>query len=621
MQGRHKKFIWFCCFVGMAVTVLLYIVATHDGLHTDVASPNATMDQYTQQQQQRRHYPQRVRVGPPTTDKLTDHTTVNAPGCVFLLYEWLQSNGPREAKLRGLETLKEWQRAGWSKDNITLIDNSPGRDTAFDLDFAELVGDIVTPPVRLVFGQLQNYMYEIAAARGLKWYFWGRSFVHAALDFVREVTKSDPERWGIQCIQSGLFCALNVRNVREIKWETLLTTSALSLCDYSARVRLAGFTAKLLLDGSGLLDPIDRTAMIVEHFDNVYEHSSGVKPVHAVARVADQENTGRSFMATAAEKYYTRKWGSFQCDLKGRIPAWSTPHREITVRQVQARWGVQSMSRVQTALRQKVSSLADHIVNAPGCLFLLYEWSPKVALQTLKSWRRAGWSKDNITVIDNSPGRDTAFDLDFEELVGDIATPPVRLMFSQLQNYMYEIVAARGLKWYLWGHVDAVQLSQETGPSLASSILTDLQTLESSDNWGVRFYNYDRLAAFNVRNLRNITWDIYVAQYGSDCDFYHRVRSAGLSADSPLAGQVQGSILHPVRSVVKNGISDDPKVALEQFTHSTAGVAHQYEASLSPQETLSRETQQDSGWAYYFSKYRTRECDMRTTTKPAWPTI
>ena len=253
MQGRHKKFIWFCCFVGMAVTVLLYIVATHDGLHTDVASPNATMDQYTQQQQQRRHYPQRVRVGPPTTDKLTDHTTVNAPGCVFLLYEWLQSNGPREAKLRGLETLKEWQRAGWSKDNITLIDNSPGRDTAFDLDFAELVGDIVTPPVRLVFGQLQNYMYEIAAARGLKWYFWGRSFVHAALDFVREVTKSDPERWGIQCIQSGLFCALNVRNVREIKWETLLTTSALSLCDYSARVRLAWGVA----DGCGAGRAID----------------------------------------------------------------------------------------------------------------------------------------------------------------------------------------------------------------------------------------------------------------------------------------------------------------------------------------------------------------------------
>ena len=97
-------------------------------------------------------------------------------------------------------------------------------------------------------------------------------------------------------------------------------------------------------------------------------------------------------------------------------------------------------------------------------------------------------------MIDNSPAHEAAFDLDFAE---DIVTSPVRLVFGQLQNYMYEIAAARGLKWYPWGHVDAIHLSRKSGPSFASSILTNLQTLESSDNWGVRFYDYDRLVAFN----------------------------------------------------------------------------------------------------------------------------
>ena len=238
-------------------------------------------------------------------------------------------------------------------------------------------------------------MYEIAAARGLKWYFWGRSFMNAttgaALDFVREVTKLDPERWGIECIQSGLFCALNVRNVLEIKWETLLTTCAMSLCDYSARVRLAGFTAKLSLDGSSLLDgvhnfrgPGSQLCPSTKHgWHNCAHPACDLKrscamnpgledcacptPLPAVTQVVGQENMGRSAMWTAAQEYYTEKWGSFQCDLEGRIPAWSTSHREITVRQVQSKWDAQSMSWVQTALRQKALLLADNIVNAPGC--------------------------------------------------------------------------------------------------------------------------------------------------------------------------------------------------------------------------------------------------------------
>ena len=104
-----------------------------------------------------------------------------------------------------------------------------------------------------------------------------------------------------------------------------------------------------------------------------------------------------------------------------------------------------------------------------------------------------------------------------------------RLKFSQIQNFMLRLAVSNGIKHLFFMHSDA---------SCQAQVFDKLiETARASDEWGVIFTHYDVLAAFHVPNLlaRVGVWDETFEWYRSDCDYYRRVRLAGLAtADTGL---------------------------------------------------------------------------------------
>jgi len=139
------------------------------------------------------------------------------------------------------------------------------------------------------------------------------------------------------------------------------------------------------------------------------------------------------------------------------------------------------------------------------------------AISSVPSWLR-------VVVIDH--GQDMSISLPSGVTRLSTAT---RLKFTQVQNLMLRLAATNGIKHLFFMHSDA---------SCSTDVFDRLsEAARANDDWGVIFTHYDVLAAFHVPNLlsRVGVWDETFEWYRADCDYYRRVRLAGLAtADTGL---------------------------------------------------------------------------------------
>jgi len=126
----------------------------------------------------------------------------------------------------------------------------------------------------------------------------------------------------------------------------------------------------------------------------------------------------------------------------------------------------------------------------------------------------------SVVIIDNSKHRDLRLsDSDWR-----VIRPPVPLFCSQSYNLILEDAVEKALDVFFIMHSDAI-----ASPNIIDEMLDRAQVLnEQARNWGVMFSNYDVLALHNAALLKDFRWDPYLPLYYTDCDFYFRLKLAGI---------------------------------------------------------------------------------------------
>ena len=222
--------------------------------------------------------------------------------------------------------------------------------------------------------------------------------------------------------------------------------------------------------------------------------------------------------------------------------------------------------------------------------------------QVVLSYIAAGWPRSDIVIIDNSGtmdsnnnGRlspDNPFFLDyrlFRQRYGvSILQTPTLLSFAQLQNFMLRQALSRNWAYYFWSHMDIAIMSDESARPYKSFYQRVLEVLDSSalgteqsvlpnavptpgteelretglmrrstkvmdadlnaertkqlpksKGWAVKFFDFDNLVLVNVEAWHVIgAWDTFIPYYGSDCDFYARLKMHGFTRDEVSAGDI-----------------------------------------------------------------------------------
>ncbi len=170
--------------------------------------------------------------------------------------------------------------------------------------------------------------------------------------------------------------------------------------------------------------------------------------------------------------------------------------------------------------------------------YIPFTFGFSMLLQTLRGYHFAEWP--NIVIVDNS--WDGLVYLRKEWLrerygVLDVITTPVHLRFSQLQGFLDKLARDAGESFYFWSHTDILLLADDhQAYQRANQCIESKQERSASPNGlGVLFIDYDRLSAVSVTAGNAVPWDPATPQYGSDCDRYARMRSAGYEV-----GECQG---------------------------------------------------------------------------------
>ncbi len=126
---------------------------------------------------------------------------------------------------------------------------------------------------------------------------------------------------------------------------------------------------------------------------------------------------------------------------------------------------------------------------------------------------------DDLTIVDNSS----------EQLVPPdpwymVFTPPVPLSFTQSMNFEFADTVAKGKKFCVHMHSDAIIPEGEI-----TKLLDTAREIDASGrNWGVIYTHYDVLCVYNPVVALDIGgFDTVFRDYFSDNDFYHRMDLAG----------------------------------------------------------------------------------------------
>jgi hypothetical protein len=128
---------------------------------------------------------------------------------------------------------------------------------------------------------------------------------------------------------------------------------------------------------------------------------------------------------------------------------------------------------------------------------------------------------DKLTIVDNSP----------EGLTGEwpcaIFLPPVPLTFTQSHNWFFKDARARGAKFIIWMHSDAIAVDGGHLKLLEFARKCN----EEGRKWYTIWTNYDSLAAVNLDAIDDVGgYDWHIPKYMCDNDLTYRMKLRGWEA-------------------------------------------------------------------------------------------
>jgi hypothetical protein len=165
-------------------------------------------------------------------------------------------------------------------------------------------------------------------------------------------------------------------------------------------------------------------------------------------------------------------------------------------------------------------------------LIILFQHNYDMLFQAVESYRRASdIMAPNILIVDNSNGKEAMASKHLKAIVSEVVSTPRMLNFPQLHNFMADVAVEKNLEFYFWAHADNYVMPFEEGRDLGKDVIECMRMqIETASNWGMMLFSYDHLAAFRTQALVQVPWDPNVFQYGSECDAYGRLRTAGYDA-------------------------------------------------------------------------------------------
>lgn len=190
-------------------------------------------------------------------------------------------------------------------------------------------------------------------------------------------------------------------------------------------------------------------------------------------------------------------------------------------------------------------------------LFIGFTRNWRLLQQAVVSYITAGWPPEDIYVVENTgvmnSNKDGLLSLQNPfflnhtrlELLGvNVIITPTLLTFAQLQNFYLWTTIQNKQDHFFWSHMDVVAMSFEARyaeehpeveitetttydnfesiydycvRALRETLLPDPETEGAIKPWGLRFFNYDRLALVNVEAWLKVGgWDTMVPFYMTD---------------------------------------------------------------------------------------------------------
>ena len=255
-----------------------------------------------------------------------------------------------------LQTLKGYQRAGWR--DIVIVDNSWSGSAVKarnDLRAKYGVRDVIAPPVRLRFSQLQAFLDHLLRIDGGRYYFWSHTDVllvpfskEGTYELARQqVEAADAEgRLGVMFFNYDLLSAVTTSAGDAAPWDPAMPQYGAD-CDRYRRLRLAGLDA---IDKRIPLGEVVHLHSMLsdEEFDELYDGEGTVKQRaervremdagrekyawrHAAGALDVEDEMDRKAAQAEGEGgrvYHYAKWGEDPtCELADRTPAFDLPHQ------------------------------------------------------------------------------------------------------------------------------------------------------------------------------------------------------------------------------------------------------------------------------------------------------
>lgn len=239
---------------------------------------------------------------------------------------------------------------------------------------------------------------------------------------------------------------------------------------------------------------------------NLLEANLANIAIWAGATKPDLTNLTAAEAIAAAARFDPDEWVGPLAAVQQRVPARSIKERVNS-------WWFRKPASVD-AIFEDASGLRD----VQGHLLFI----PVVnRLDLLKEAVDSVPSSVSAVVVDQTDGLGDEIKALLPGHVGYVKTPK-RLLFSEMQNAMLHTASLLGIKTLMFMHSDG-----KCDPSVVDKLV---QASSDESDWGVIFTNYDVLCAFNVPELLDRVgfWDETFEWYASDCDYYRRVRIAGL---------------------------------------------------------------------------------------------
>jgi hypothetical protein len=225
----------------------------------------------------------------------------------------------------------------------------------------------------------------------------------------------------------------------------------------------------------------------------------------------------------------------------------------------------------------------------------------------------------NILVVDNSNTKEAMASNQLQSIISGVVSTPRMLNFPQLHNFMADVALEKGLEFYFWAHADNYVMPFDEGRDLGKDVIECMRMqIEVAPNWGMMLFSYDHLAAFRTQALVQVPWDPNVFQYGSECDAYGRLRTAGYDAK---ACKVHLSYdMKQILNITDKTTYAESLLILEEDKNVKVGRNHWRESQISEAEQAWRTRMKTRSRTYLEEKWVNRTCKVRDLPcHKVWP--